>query len=212
MESMQKAIYIDFNQAHKLVTKEDGDYMHIHKTLGILTLSSFIYRSYALVRYNDMQFNNNYLTILNILIHFMLHISSFEFILLKKRNKAYPIIWAEYRWHSLIFAYRSLITLLSCILLTNIISEYKLKLIRSSILISTMVVADYVTMYYKKKDMIEKNDSTMRGMPFPSYINDKLKNNINLFYSISQVFATMIILSKNIDAIYLTLIPIHANY
>jgi len=46
-------------------------------------------------------------------------------------------------------------------------------------------------------------------MPHPSYIPVKIMNNLNIFYSVSQIFATMIcIFAIDIDKVFIILFPI----
>jgi hypothetical protein len=77
------------------------------------------------------------------------------------------------------------------------------RLIRSAIVIGTLGAADMATWYFKA------NDTTMRGMPFDERIPIVVRNKMNLFYSVSQVLATMnCLFSNNIDTPFLVLFPI----
>jgi hypothetical protein len=40
---------------HKMITKEDGHFGHIHKIIGITALAHYIYRAYLLVTTGSMQ-------------------------------------------------------------------------------------------------------------------------------------------------------------
>lgn len=73
-----------FSQWKKqLITKEDPN--HVHKTLGILVLLSYVYRL-AQVGENDLGFaNHRHLTIPTLLLHLALNASSFEFKIPAKR-------------------------------------------------------------------------------------------------------------------------------
>ena len=48
---------MNFKNFYKLFTIEDN--YNIHKTLGVLSLSNFLYRYYLLIVYNNMNFDNN---------------------------------------------------------------------------------------------------------------------------------------------------------
>ena len=90
----------------RLITKEDP--LHVHKTLGMLALLSFIFRLSQLGE-SDMGFRTHpSFTIPTILLHFFLNASSFEFRLPKKRITEGSRIWPQARFHSLIFLCRSL--------------------------------------------------------------------------------------------------------
>ena len=89
-----------------LITKEDPN--HVHKTLGILALVSFVYR-FSQFGESDLGFATHpHLTIPTLLLHLALNASSFEFKIPKQRITSGYRIWPEYRLHSLIFACRSL--------------------------------------------------------------------------------------------------------
>ena len=67
----------------QLITKEDPN--HVHKTLGILVLFSYLYRL-AQVGDSDLGFaTQRHLTIPTLLLHLMLNASSFEFKIPAKR-------------------------------------------------------------------------------------------------------------------------------
>jgi hypothetical protein len=68
----------------------------------------------------------------------------------------------------------------------------------------TMVSADYVTNIYKNVS----TSTTMRDNPYPSYISEYFIQIHNLFYSISQVFATLNIINRGYDEVFLTLVAI----
>lgn len=94
---------------NKLVTHED--HSHVHKTLGILVLCSILWRFSLLLRYLDVNLGfTKYpkLTLPTIALHLLLNVSSFQFFLPKIRIKEGTRVWPEFRWHSLIFAARSL--------------------------------------------------------------------------------------------------------
>lgn len=204
--------YINPFQYHRLFTHEDKHYYHAHKIIGGVVLIHFIYRIWLFLNYKNMFFDaSSYTTLFWILLHFSLHITSFQFVIPTHRNKTYTIIWPEMRIHTMLFAYRSLITMLIIWLrLNEFISPLLDKIIRPFIVLGTIAAADYTTYYYKYiKKKVSINDSTMRGMPYPSYVPKWYTILHNYFYSISQVFATMYILnSKSMESIFLLLIPI----
>ena len=95
----------------QLITHEDPG--HIHKTLGILSLMSFIWRL-SMIGPTDMGFKTYpSLTLPTILLHWSLTLSSFIFNIPSKRIKTGDRIWPEYRLHALVFLSRSL--LLCCV-------------------------------------------------------------------------------------------------
>jgi len=93
----------------KLFTNEDT--FNVHKTLGITCLVSYIYR-FAHVGSADMNFTSGPLTLLSIALHLLLSVSSLIFRIPLKRIVGGYRIWPEYRLHSIVFASRSLATML----------------------------------------------------------------------------------------------------
>lgn len=192
-------------QTKRLFTHEDGNFFHLHKLLGFLTLLNFTYRLSHWYAHGNLGLDSSYYTLFWIGIHTMLHITSFQFHISSRRNMVYNIIWPEMRWHSMIFAYRSLLVLLLGWLYTssnNLLIGDKIHLLRGPIVIGTMIFADMVTNHYKN------DKTTMRGNPYPSYVSERFIKIHNLFYSTSQIFATMNMLFRGNDMVFLTLIPI----
>ena len=90
----------------QLITKEDP--MHIHKTLGLLCMLSYLFR---IVQSGptDMGFATfPYLTIPTILLHLLLNSTAFLFKIPNRRISSGYRIWPEYRLHSFVFLCRSL--------------------------------------------------------------------------------------------------------
>lgn len=199
---------LHIQQFHRLNTLEDSKYLHAHKFIGISVLGHFAYRLYLFYAYGSMMFTPTLSTLAWIFLHASLHITSFQFHLSKVRNKKYNIIWPEMRWHTMIFAYRSLVTMLVIWLSdSSIIPLYINEYSRVFIVIATLMIADYVTYYYKKKD--GDVGTTMRGNPYPDFVPEFYRKFHNLFYSLSQVLATLGILSSiEMDRVFLLLIPI----
>ena len=54
---------------HKLMTKEDGHYGHVHKIIGTAALVHYGYRTYLLMTTGSMQFDDSNFTLACILLH-----------------------------------------------------------------------------------------------------------------------------------------------
>ena len=127
----------------KLVTKEDP--FHIHKTLGILSISNFIYRYYyvyskdgTLGYLEPTNFN-----ILTMLIHFLLAFSAIQFRVPSKRIDGKPfIIYREYQLHAILFTGRCLLVYLFAI--------WNLQRYNWLMIITVHVAVDLVTLYHGK--------------------------------------------------------------
>ena len=102
-----------FNTANlfKLRTKEGAEHFHIHRYLGTLVLANYLYR--VLLRLtNGKPFGDDeasWEVLAVIILHAALSTTSLFFHIPKKRNKANPMIWPEFRYHSMVFAYRTLL-------------------------------------------------------------------------------------------------------
>ena len=90
----------------KLFTKEDPVYFH--KTFGLLSLLSFIYRYlYVFPKEGNLGFDGHWFDYLTLAIHMTLSCSSLIFHVLPKRMLRRPlVIWEEYRLHAMIFTLR----------------------------------------------------------------------------------------------------------
>lgn len=170
------------------------DSIHIHKFLGISCLIHYIYRFYE---WKNMSFTNDINTLALILLHTLLSISSLIFHIPYIRNPVSPMIYPEFRAHSIIFALRSLVTMF--------IHWYGIysKVPRIVTVIGTIAAADVATKFYTPQG------STMRSMPFPKWIPESLRKVWNLFYSICQIFATLECLMRySMSNAFMVLFPI----
>jgi len=185
-------ITITARNLYKLFTKED--YKNVHKMLGITSLLHYAYRFLNLIIYGTMGFEKNtQIQVLGcIFLHFMLSWSSFIFQLPLKRNKIKPMIWPELRLHNCIFATRSI---LDMIIHTFGIATFGYGVFRFLIAFIAMIAADKVSSYYKKKDLLDGNDSTMRGAPWPKDAPKKLVSTFNYSYGVIQLLGTYGILN-----------------
>jgi hypothetical protein len=146
----------------------------------------------------SIDFETNYTTLGFIGIHMLLSVSSNIFKIPMKRNLSLPMIWPEFRIHSIIFAYRSLLIMLGLWLTKySIVDNSYLNLYRYLITIGTLIAADYTTKYYISQSTLDPTTSTMRTMPYPANMHPTVISILNKYYSISQVFATMICLYTN---------------
>lgn len=186
----------------RLFTHED--FFHVHKVLGLLSLVHYGMRFYEWVVYREMFVDASKLNItIWVIIHMALSATSLIFKIPQNRVKGAPMIWPEFRAHSIIFAFRSLIAMLAIVYF----GDYKYEsTIRSLIVITTLLTADTATAYYKKLD--NKLGTTMRGMPFPEF-SAKIMSVLNLYYSFSQVLATLVVLYvPDVGSVFITVFPI----
>ena len=179
---------------YKLSTKEDN--LIIHKFLGIFCLIHFIYRYICLFIFGNLMFQKNYSTPMSLMFHGMLSLSSLLFKVPKNRHPKKPMIFQEFRWHSIIFGLRSVLCCLNFYYFNNL-------LLNILIINSTMIFADIVSYFYFT------DTKTMRNMPFPEKIRLKSESQKNLIrmQSSQQVGATLFMMI-NIDTAFSPLFAI----
>jgi hypothetical protein len=112
-------------------------------------------------------------------VHGLLSVSSLIFHIPRKRHAKLPMIYPEFRLHSIAFAMRSVVC---CFL-----DFYGLhRIYKMLACLGTMLVADQITRIYA-----EAGDTTMRAMPFADTTDDTAKQQITKFHSNQQVTATL---------------------
>lgn len=122
--------------------------MHLHKTLGILCLLSFIWRM-TQINDSDMGFQTKpYLTIPTLCLHLTLSLSSLEFKIPFRRIKEGSRIWPEYRLHSIVFASRS-IAAMALYWFEQTYNKEPIYVASVLIALSSMAAADLSTMSQK---------------------------------------------------------------
>lgn len=203
--ALAHALRVDVRQARRLATHEDARFAHAHKALGAAALAHFAYRLALWAREGSVGLAGAapapFLALLA--LHAALHVSSFEFVLPRRRNRAYNIIWPEMRWHSMAFAYRSLaVTLVAWLRQRGALAAAWEGPCRAAAVFATMAAADAATR------LLGDGSTSMRGNPFPDYVPPAARRAVNLFYSVSQLFATLQMLFCGPDLVFLTLVAI----
>ena len=115
-----------------------------------------------------MQLQNNTSMIL-LVAHGLLSSSSMIFHISNVRNPKSPMIYPEYRLHSILFAMRSVLCCFMCYFQMNVL--YKIV-----ICYLTMISSDIITYNYKHLN----NGSTMKSMPFDDLITIENQQQITL--------------------------------
>ena len=172
---------MNFKNFYKLFTIEDN--YNIHKTLGVLSLSNFIYRYYLLIVYNNMNFDNNskFQIYSIVFIHSLLSLSSLIFKVPYKRHNNLPLIYKEFRAHSIIFGLRSIICFF--LIYLDLHRMYNILVINL-----TMIMADIFSKLYKV------DSTTMRKMPFGENVSQETKLKVTKIHSAQQFGATTLMM------------------
>lgn len=179
----------------KLVTHEDGQHFHIHKILGITSLCHYFYRFFCFCFSGNMGFDSSWVTLVCVFAHASLSGTSLFFKIPENRVRGKPMIWPEFRLHSIFFAWRSILPMLFLWFSSHVtpIRPYRQPFFAFCI-ISTMILADYTSSHFKKRGTLQPENTTMRMMPFPEQTSERLIAITNFYYSVCQVLATLIVL------------------
>lgn len=157
----------------KLFTHEDR--FNVHKGLGLLCLANYVYRMFLAFSGRAV----GHLPLPWVLAHSALSLSGLFFHVPSNRVARRPMIYREFRAHSILFALRSSAVMLCMRAFPGMAWP------RALVVMATIVGADIATAFYKPEN------TTMRGMPFPDGTPEAAKAAMNTFYSVSQVLATM---------------------
>ena len=183
------------NNIYKLRTKEGARHYHVHRYLGVLVLLNYAYR--VALRYTTGEpfgaDEGSWEVLLVIVLHSTLSLTSLFFHIPQKRNKANPMIWPEFRVHSILFGCRSFVAMLWVWICCNagiLLDSVPAKVGRVAIVWINLILADMVTRHYKKIALVTKDDSTMRGMPYPKDWEQPRQDAFTTVYAILQFIAT----------------------
>lgn len=182
---------------YKLSTREDP--YNIHKTLGIFCLLNFMYRYTHFFLFGNMRLENKWGEI-TLIIHGALSCSSLLFHISGTRNQTKPIIYQEFRMHSILFAMRSVII---CFL--HYYKYHYLYIIGTCY--SVLFLSDLITKIYNKEN---KNGTTMRNMQFGENVTLDQRKHITNMHSIMQIAATVFMLG-NINTAFSPIMPIQIS-
>lgn len=180
----------------KLIT--DHDPYHIHKILGVLTLLHYIYRFALLVQYGtafpnlEESSSAKYEAAAGVFLHGLLSWSSLLLPLPTKRNFTKPMIWPEFRLHSISFASRHIVTTIITLLdlwpkESNLLQH---TLARAVVLCGTVHAASRISDKYGDPER-----RTTNAMPYPSTVDEQTQQpRIKKQYALSQFAATSVCL------------------
>mmetsp|Transcript_34575 Transcript_34575/g.75498 ORF Transcript_34575/g.75498 Transcript_34575/m.75498 type:complete len:332 (-) Transcript_34575:130-1125(-) len=135
----------------KLFTNED--HTQLHKTLGFLSVLSFLYRYFWVYpTTGSLGFTGSWFDHATLLVHLLLSVSSLIFHVIARRILNRPmIIWEEYRLHAIVFTSRSV-----AVYLFGLLRPFQGTVVENVLLAASVlafhVLADYVTSLHGSKD------------------------------------------------------------
>jgi len=194
------------------------DKYHIHKTLGFLAVANFILRFYYAIIYGTSfpPFETKVFSCSSVLIHALLPIASLSIPLPEKRNFTSPMIWKEFRLHSILFSCRhSILTIITLLELwptqLEIFKNYKLyALFSESILkyiaiILCIKIASIITAKYG-----DTEKRTTNAMPYPEHVTEYEIQKIKYEYAKKQFGATIMAVFSGELSASLNFAPLYA--
>ena len=200
----------------RLLTKEDriGPIKHLHKTLGVLCLSHYIFRFLLCFYYQTQKDEDPWLSALNestfslfcILFHAALSFSSLIFKHIpRKQTTTKPMIWREFRMHNIAFATRSV---LCCTIQwashhNQMIADGKF-ILKGIIILFTFKSADIITQKLRVKD----DESTTRTLAYWKGCPVILMKTFKLYYMFAQYQATITCFGGGIIGPFSVMFPI----
>lgn len=164
------------------------DKFHVHAMLGLTALIHFLYRFLYMFTLRAESFTYGRFSFGSLLVHFLLHVSSFQFDLPANRIWTKPMIWREFRVHNAIFAYRHLVGAALGIAFPAwwwrdpSVSSLAAKI---ALVLAGCKAADIAT------DRIGSTEKrTTNAMPYPKKTDKSIESVAKWFYAKSQFAAT----------------------
>ena len=184
------------------------DPYNVHKTLGLLWLLHVAYRVFLLLTGRAVfpESESVAFTACAVLLHTLLPMTSLLLPLPKRRNFSGPMIWPEFRLHSITFATRHVL----CCLITlaqlwpqNIFANIVSKMV---IVLGTSRIALFITCKWGSRE-----DRTTNSMPYDPSLTEQRKANIRERYAMSQFHATAMAITEDITLAWFPLISIQVS-
>ena len=168
-----------------LITKHDP--YHVHKILGLASLMNYIFRIYYLFLHGTAFPRHEPIlqAISCVLIHGILSLSSLLLPLPSNRNFSSPMIWSEFRLHSIIFAMRHVIA--TIFTLFNVWPDHNFAdaSMKLGLIILTIKCASLVTEKFGNREK-----RTTNSMPYPKWITEDMQIGVKDMYTRAQFGAT----------------------
>jgi NAD(P)H-flavin reductase len=190
----------------KFFTKEDK--FNIHKIVGSYCLIHYLFR-FALAIKNIVLFGStgsggfsgNLLSIMSLIPHCILSFTSLFFHIPSKQSNK-PMIWKEFRGHSISFAMRSIICFF--IIWMRLNGFHISLLVQGFIVLITFIIADSITKKFQNND----NESTTRTMAYWDQCPKIVEKSFKFYYSWAQFMATCLCLDDDIFSPFAVMMPI----
>jgi hypothetical protein len=165
----------------------------MHKTLGACALAHFAYRFGSLAVRGTMRLEGSVADVALVACHAALSLSSLVFRIPVRRHERLPMIYPEFRVHSIVFALRSVVC---CLLAMYGVGTW----LRAAVCFASMLAADAASARHAE-------GTTMRAMPFEAATTAAQRRAVTFYHSLSQAHATAFML-LGADAAFAPLLAI----
>ncbi len=193
----------------KLITHEDK--FHIHKTMGVISLLNYFYLLFdclysgATAEMTLRSVDGSFIGLT--WVHTILSLSALQFLIPRTRTGILPMIWQEFRAHSIVFAVRSFLIITALYFFFHSKEESTSTtaiMVRLAFVLLAMKLADVSTEYLREN----KKETTTATMPYWSDCPSSLQSAIKYFYTHSQFMATIVCLFAEIPYVLAVAFPI----
>jgi ferredoxin-NADP reductase len=193
----------------KLITHEDK--FHIHKTMGVISLLNYFYLIFdclysgATAEMTLRSVDGSFIGLT--WVHTILSLSALQFLIPRTRTGILPMIWQEFRAHSIVFAVRSFLIITALYFFFHSKEESTSTtaiMVRLAFVLLAMKLADVSTEYLREN----KKETTTATMPYWSDCPSSLQSAIKYFYTHSQFMATIVCLFAEIPYVLAVAFPI----
>ena len=193
----------------KLITHEDK--FHIHKSMGVISLLNYFYLLFdcfysgATAEMTLRSVDGGFIGIT--WVHTILSLSALQFLIPRTRTGILPMIWQEFRAHSIVFAVRSFL-IINALYFFFDSKEDRISataiIVRLVFVLVAMKLADISTEYLREN----RKETTTATMPYWSDCPASVQSAIKYFYTHSQFMATTVCLFADIPYILAVAFPI----
>lgn len=193
----------------KLITHEDK--LHIHKSMGVISLLNYFYLLFdcfysgAEAEISLRSVDHSFIGI--VWVHTILSLSALQFLIPRTRTGILPMIWQEFRAHSIVFAVRSFLIINVLYFFFNSKEESTSTTaiaVRLAFVLFAMKMADFSTERLREN----RKETTTASMPYWSDCPASIQYMIKYFYTHSQFMATVVCLFAEIPYILAVAFPI----
>ena len=202
--------HLEYNKTKisKLITHEDK--FHIHKSMGIISLLNYFYLIFdclysgATAEMTLRSVDGSFIGLT--WVHTILSLSALQFLIPRTRTGILPMIWQEFRAHSIVFAVRSflIINALYFLFKPDDTTSIAAIAVRLAFVLFAMKMADFSTEHLRENP----KETTTATMPYWSDCPASIQSAIKYFYTHSQFMATVVCLFAEIPYILAVAFPI----